>query len=153
MLLMVTLSRLHSALSRQIERTHLPSGINAASWDLLVTLYRSAPPPGLTPKQLTELTAITGPSMTNRIDRLLAKGLVERQACPDDRRSFRVRLTAAGRTLVEALLTPHLANERHILSVLTPEETQELERLALKLLVHLESAAFREVAPARTDFR
>lgn len=139
MLLLVTLSRLHTALSRQIERTYLSEGVNPAGWDLLVTLYRSAPPTGLTPKQLTELTAITGPSMTNRIGRLLAKGLIEQQASPDDRRSFRVRLTPAGRALVERLLPAHIRNERRILAALTPEETQNLERLALKLLTHLEA--------------
>lgn len=145
MLLMVTLGRLQSVLARQIERTYLPADINPASWDLLITLYRSAPPEGLTPTQLTELTAITGPSMTNRIDRLLDRGLVERQASPADRRSVRVLLTAPGRELVEGLLAPHLANGRHILSALTPQEMQELERLALKLLAHLESPLPAEV--------
>lgn len=138
MLPLLLLGRLQTALVRQIETTYQVAGINPASWDLLLTLYRSAPPEGLTPTELSDLTAITGPSITNRVDRLVGRGLAERQASQSDRRSVRVRLTPAGRALVEELLPQHIANELKILSALTPEETRELERLALKLLGGLE---------------
>lgn len=139
MLAVVLLDRLNAALGRQIERTYLPSGINAAGWDLLLTLYRSAPPEGLTPTGLSDLAAITGPSMTNRIQRLAGKGLVERRGGEHDRRSVRVRLTREGRALVERLLPQHLATTAQILSVLGPGETQALQHLAAQLLVGLET--------------
>lgn len=139
MLPLLLLGRLQTALVRQIETTYQAAGINPAGWDLLLTLYRSAPPEGLTPTELSELTAITGPSITNRVDRLVGRGLAERRASSTDRRSVRVRLTDRGRALVEELLPQHVANEVQILSVLTPEETRELERLALKLLGGLET--------------
>lgn len=139
MLAVVLLGRLNAALGRQIGRTYLPSGINAAGWDLLLTLYRSAPPEGLTPTGLSDLTAITGPSMTNRIQRLEGKGLVERQRGEHDRRSVRVRLTREGRALVERLLPQHLAITAQTLSVLGPEQTQTLQHLAAQLLAGLET--------------
>ncbi|EYB69142.1 MarR family transcriptional regulator [Deinococcus phoenicis] len=147
MLPFLLLDRLHTALVRQIETTYQAAGINPASWDLLLTLYRSAPAAGLTPTELSDLTAITGPSITNRVDRLVQKGLAERQASPSDRRSVRVRLTPPGRALVEELLPHHLANETKILAALTPTEAQTLERLALKLLSRLEAPQPAE-APA-----
>lgn len=144
MLPLLLLARLQSALLRQIETTYRVAGINPAGWDLLLTLYRSAPPEGLTPTQLTDLTAISGPSITNRVDRLVQKGLAERQASTSDRRSVRVRLTPAGRALVEELLPRHIENEARILAALTPTETQQLEHLALKLLAGLEATAERQ---------
>ncbi|MEW6420236.1 MAG: MarR family transcriptional regulator [Deinococcota bacterium] len=144
MLALLLLGRLQSALIRQIGTTDQSAGINPAGWDLLLTLYRSAPPAGLTPTQLTDLTAISGPSITNRVDRLVQKGLAERQASESDRRSVRVRLTPAGRALGEELLPRHIENEARILAALTPAETQQLEHLALKLLTGLEAPAKRQ---------
>ncbi|GBF06257.1 MarR family transcriptional regulator [Deinococcus aerius] len=141
MLTVVLLGRLNAALGRQLERTYLPSGINAAGWDLLLTLYRSAPPEGLTPTQLSELAAITGPSMTNRVGRLVERGLAERRGGGGDRRSVRIRLTPEGRALVERLLPQHLANTARILSALGPGETETLRQLAGQLLGALEVQA------------
>lgn len=139
MLTVLLLDRLHGALARQIERTYEGAGLNPAGWDLLLTLYRSAPPEGLTPTELSELAAITGPSMTNRVDRLAGKGLVERQACESDRRSVRIRLTPQGRALVERLLPQHLDNAARILSALDPAQTQALRSLAATLIQGLET--------------
>lgn len=139
MLTVVLLDRLHAALGRQIERTYLPSGINAAGWDLLLTLYRSAPPEGLTPTGLSTLAAISGPSTTNRIQRLLERGLVERRGEKGDRRSVRIRLTPEGRALVERLLPDHLASTARVLSALDPAQTEQLRHLAARLLAGLEA--------------
>lgn len=139
MLTVLLLDRLHGALARQIERTYEGAGLNPAGWDLLLTLYRSAPPGGLTPTELSELAAITGPSMTNRVDRLAGRGLVERQASESDRRSVRIRLTPQGRALVERLLPQHLDNAARVLSALDPAQTQALRRLATTLIQGLET--------------
>ena len=139
MLTLLLLGRLHSALSRHIELTYSGEGINASNWDLLLTLLRSAPEEGLTPTELSELSAITGASMTNRIARLLDKGLVERAVNAQDRRSVRVRLSARGRELVETLLSQHLAREARILSVLSAEEIDLLTALSSKLVQQVET--------------
>ncbi|GGR13734.1 MarR family winged helix-turn-helix transcriptional regulator [Deinococcus ruber] len=139
MLTLLLLDRLHTALARHIELTYLDEGINASNWDLLLTLLRSAPPEGLTPTELSELSAITGASMTNRVARLLDKGLVERALNAVDRRSVRVRLSARGRKLVETLLSEHLAREARILSVLSPEEIALLTALSSKLVQQVEA--------------
>ncbi|WP_216324373.1 MarR family winged helix-turn-helix transcriptional regulator [Deinococcus aestuarii] len=139
MLTVVLLGRLHAALGRGTEPTYLPDGINAAGWDLLLTLYRSAPPEGLTPTGLSTLAAISGPSMTNRIQRLLEKQLVERRGGEEDRRSVRIHLSPQGRALVERLLPDHLARTARVLSALDPAETEQLRYLAARLLGGLEA--------------
>ena len=70
--------------------------------------------------------------------RLLDKKLVERVVSPHDRRSAQIRLTPQGRALVEALVDPHVQNEGRVLGALTDEEQRTLEKLALKLVTHLE---------------
>jgi DNA-binding MarR family transcriptional regulator len=140
MLTYLLLDRLHAALERQVSQIYLPAGLNPATWDLLITLRRSAPPQGLSPTELSQLTAISGASITNRVGRLLVKGLVERHVSDQDRRSVRVRLTARGRALADQLLPRHLENELSIFSALSPEQIGTFEQLAGTLLKALETA-------------
>jgi DNA-binding MarR family transcriptional regulator len=78
-------------------------------------------------------------TMTNRLDKLEARGLVRRTANPDDRRSLAVELTEAGRRMVDELVGEHVANEERMLSALSRREREQLTRLARKLLAHLEA--------------
>ncbi|MFC4639711.1 MarR family winged helix-turn-helix transcriptional regulator [Deinococcus hohokamensis] len=134
----ILLARTASQLARGVEQVQGRHGLNGAQADLLFTLYRSAPPEGLTPGDLASLSAITPASTTNRLDTLEERGLVHRGPDPADARSRRVRLTPAGRAQVEALLPEHLRNEERLLSVLSEAEQAELERLLLKLVNGLE---------------
>lgn len=138
MLRLILLARAARLAADRVERVQHQHGLNHAHTDLLFTLYRSAPPEGLTPMELTRLAAVTPSSITNRIDGLEAQGLVERTPHPTDARSRRVRLTPAGRARVEALLPEHLGNETELLAGLSEAEQQELDRLLLKLVGHLE---------------
>lgn len=71
--------------------------------------------------------------ITSRIDKLERAGLVERALGPEDRRSFRVSLTRAGRRLADDGVTAHVANEQRLLSPLTERERAQLDRLLRKL--------------------
>lgn len=95
------LSPLHKAI-RQIG-VHLsermtPLGVKGSEGHLLSYLA------GYGPCRVGELLRVFGlkPStLTGVLDRLAARGLVRRTSDPDDRRSFRVALTAKGRRLAE----------------------------------------------------
>lgn len=151
MLTGLLLDRLGSAFARHVEQTYSDEGINSSNWDLLLTLLRSAPAQGLTHTELSEMTAISGPSMTNRVTRLLDKGLVERVVSAKDRRSALVRLTPQGRELVERLLPEHIEREQQALSVLTAGEIDALTRIALKIVGHLEVGATEQADAALAD--
>lgn len=151
MLTGLLLDRLGSAFARHVEQTYSDEGINSSNWDLLLTLLRSAPAQGLTHTELSEMTAISGPSMTNRVTRLLDKGLVERVVSAKDRRSALVRLTPQGRELVERLLPEHIEREQQALSVLTAGEIDALTRIALKIVGHLEVGAAEQADTALVD--
>lgn len=107
-------------------------------FDVLAALRREGPPYELSPGELTRQTLSTSATMTNRIDRLEAKSLVERQPNAADRRGVRVRLTPVGRTRVSAALADLLAVERTLLAGLEPSARSELAGSLRRLLVSFE---------------
>ena len=76
-------------------------------------------------------------AMTNRIDRLEKAGLVVRRDDPDDRRETLVRLTAKGKTLIDAATSKHVVNEEKLLAALTSAEQRVLTEMLHKLLIGL----------------
>ncbi|WP_422631989.1 MarR family winged helix-turn-helix transcriptional regulator [Pseudokineococcus basanitobsidens] len=101
-------------------------GLEAWSFDVLSALRRAGAPHQLTPGQLVTSTLVTSGTMTNRVDRLLAAGLVERHPAPGDRRAVLVRLTAAGAARVDAAMADLLDRERALLAGLEPQQRTEL---------------------------
>ncbi|MCR2604999.1 MarR family transcriptional regulator, partial [Salmonella enterica] len=79
-------------------------------------------PRGLTAGELTAGAMVTSGAITNRLDRLVAKGLVTREIDPANRRSGRVALTAAGSQRADEALRAHLANEERLLAPLDAED-------------------------------
>ena len=63
---------------------------------------------------------VTSGTMTNRVDRLAARGLVTRDPNPDDRRAVLVGLTDDGRRAVDGAFTDLMAAEQRILADLAP---------------------------------
>jgi len=104
-------------------------GLEVWEFDVLSALRRAGEPYQLSPGALVTQTLVTSGTMTNRIDRLAAQGLVERFPAPDDRRGVLVRLTDAGRAAVDASLEDLLEVERRLLVGLTPEQRGDLADL------------------------
>ena len=138
MLTFITLARAQALLGERVQQTALDLGLNHATRDLLLTLYRSAPAQGLPAGELATLLAISHASVTGHVDRLEERGLISRTLDPQDRRSWRIALTDQGRELVQTHLPQHLRNEAWLLDALTPEEIQNLETLLRKLIVRAE---------------
>ena len=103
---------------------------------MLTTLRRSGEPYELTPSALFKATLVTSGAITNRIDRMESKGLVERVRDLDDRRSVRIRLTPQGREVLDAIFSLHIANMECILQ---PLNRQACEQTARALRILLES--------------
>ncbi|GAA2030478.1 MarR family winged helix-turn-helix transcriptional regulator [Pseudokineococcus marinus] len=101
-------------------------GLEVWSFDVLSALRRSGAPHQLTPGQLVTSTLVTSGTMTNRVDRLVALGLVERHPDPADRRGVLVRLTPAGASRVDAAMADLLARERRLLAGLDAGEQDRL---------------------------
>ena len=109
-------------------------GLEGWEFDVLSALRRAGTPYELSPGQLVAETLVTSGTMTNRVDRLLARGLVERRPDPTDRRGVIVRLTASGMAVVDAALSDLLAHEHDLLAELGQDERGELAALLRTLL-------------------
>jgi len=103
-------------------------------FDVLSALRRSGIPYQLSPGQLLAQTLVTSGTMTNRVDRLEAAGLVRRHPDPDDARSVRVRLTSTGRRKVDAALADLVVREDDILAPLSPADRTRLANLLRQLV-------------------
>ncbi len=108
-------------------------------FDVLAALRREGEPYELSPGELTRLTLSTSGTMTNRIDRLEAKGLVRREPNADDRRGVRVRLTEAGAERASAALADLLAFEHDVLARVDTATRDQLAEALRTLLLPFET--------------
>lgn len=119
-------SRLARHLDRARKQAFAAHDLETWEFDVLAALRRTGPPHDLSPGRLVADTMVTSGTMTNRVDRLAARGLVERRPDPSDRRGVLVRLTASGRRTVDAALDELLDHEQEILGALAPAEATRL---------------------------
>ncbi len=109
-------------------------GLELWEFDVLSALRRSGEPYRLSPGQLVVQTLVTSGTMTNRVDRLTARGFVSRSPDPDDRRGVIVALTDSGRESVDAALADLLRRERALLARLPEQQRDALAALLRGLL-------------------
>jgi DNA-binding MarR family transcriptional regulator len=134
-----------SRVTRLLERAQLgvfeAHDLQAGEFDILATLLRSnAGARGLTAGTLASSSMVTSGAITNRLDRLVGKKLISREFDPENRRSVRVGLTEAGRTLINRALLAHVEKEEKLLSCLGTTQRRELETLLRQLLTAHEAA-------------
>ncbi|MFD7510484.1 MarR family winged helix-turn-helix transcriptional regulator [Streptomyces sp. NPDC059853] len=122
-------SRLARHLDRARRQAFAEHELETWEFDVLTALRRAGTPYQLSPGALLTQTLVTSGTMTNRIDRLAKRGLVERLPDPSDRRGVLVRLTPAGRQHADAALAGLLDQERAILDGLSTPERQNLATL------------------------
>lgn len=99
----------HAGLAGATER-HLDteSGMTVQWFEVLIRLART-PGHRLRMTDLAAQTTLSASGLTRAVDRLAAAGLVERQACPSDRRSTYASLTTTGEARILAALPLHVA--------------------------------------------
>lgn len=124
-------------LSRHLDRARRAafrrSDLEPWEWDVLSALRRAGEPYQLSPKQLLQQTLVSSGTMTNRIDRLVGRRLVRREADPGDRRGVLVILTDDGRVRVDAAITRLVDAEAVLLASLSRSDRERLAALLRKL--------------------
>lgn len=125
------LRRLSSSMRSEIETRMARHGITAAQWHpmLLLKLGKVA-----TALELARELEIDAGATTRMVDRLAAKGLVERVRSDSDRRVVNLRLTPAGEEI--AALLPHVlaSVQNDFLGGFSSGDFDELRRLLLRML-------------------
>ncbi|GAA0609151.1 MarR family transcriptional regulator [Kribbella sandramycini] len=134
---MEVLSRV-SRLARHLDRARSQAfethGLESWEFDVLAALRRAGSPYQLSPGRLLKETLVTSGTMTNRVDRLTARGLVERLPDPGDRRGVLVQLTDAGRDAVDAAMADLLAHERTLLGSISEQDQSHIAQVLRELV-------------------
>jgi DNA-binding MarR family transcriptional regulator len=134
-------TRLGHHLDRARRQAFAEHDLEPWEFDVLAALRRAGSPYELSPGRLLRETLVTSGTMTNRVDRLTSRGLVERLPDPDDRRGVLVRLTPAGRTAVDGALEGLLTREQALLAGLDGAEQRRLAHLLRALVLPFEEEA------------
>jgi DNA-binding MarR family transcriptional regulator len=104
-------------------------GVSPGLFGVLVLIEAN---PGLKQQRLAEAAHLDRSSLVPVIDKLEARGLVERRAA--DRRSNGLYLTSAGTALVRSLKRRVQQHERRVVGGMSQREQRELTRLLGRIL-------------------
>lgn len=125
--------RLAKHLDRARRTAFTASGLDSWEFDVLSALRRAGTPYQLSPKALLQQTLVSSGTMTNRIDRLVERGLVERRGDPNDGRGILVTMTPTGQARVDAAISQLLAAEAELLGKLSVPDRERIATLLRKL--------------------
>ena len=139
--------RLGLALGRRIDENLTRHDLSRPTLAALSVLVRSESE-AVSQRLLGHRMGLTGGTVSVRVDRLVADGLVERLPDPDDARGVLVRVTDLGRRVFAVVTPSHLQTMQEALASLTEPQRAMLADLLRRVLLGLE----RDVEPSPTRF-
>ncbi len=126
---LISITRTADQLRRRMTGILEPFGLTQQQYNVL-RILRGAGPEGLPTLEIRQRMVESNPGITRLLDRLIAKGWVERQRCPEDRRQVLCWATDSGLEILRQLDGPVATSNRHLMSVLDEAEQKQLiERL------------------------
>ena len=133
-----TLRRVNRLVQQAGDRIAREHGLTMQQWELLARLTRAGAPADQA--RLACGLHVSAPTLTALVDTVSERGLVERQAHPDDRRRRLVVLTDEGRSQLER--TPHVGRTvgQRMLTGFTRDERDQLAALLQRCAENLEVA-------------
>jgi MarR family transcriptional regulator for hemolysin len=130
----LAVSRTGRLLHRAFDAELAAVGGSLPVWLIVTALQRA---PGQAQRDLAAAVGIDDATLTHHLRRMEAGGLVERQRDPDDRRTQRVALTAAGEEAFSRLLATVVAFDKRLRHGLTEAEVAALRGVLGRLRANL----------------
>ena len=112
-------------------------GLHPMHFGMLTIIDAEEP---ISQQELSRRTGIDPSTMVARMDLLDGQGLVERTRSAGDRRSYDIRLSLTGRTLLKTLRKQGKEHGDRFFAALTGSERRELHVLLAKLAASLDEA-------------
>jgi DNA-binding MarR family transcriptional regulator len=112
------------------------AGLSLPRLRLLVWLYleeKRGNKDGISPSVLSQHQHISKNTVSSLLASLEDKGLIERSLSSEDKRSFNIRLTRAGRTLIQSTLPKHNSALTRVFAALSSDEQKTMLTLLGKL--------------------
>ncbi|MEZ8743892.1 MarR family transcriptional regulator [Vibrio sp. SNU_ST1] len=129
MAMMGRIMRIAKYMETQVAELHKNYDMKLGEFDVLATLRRSGKPYQLTPSELIGSMMLTSGAMTNRLDKLEAKGLISREHSKEDRRSVSVQLTKDGLILIDQMMTEHVEMQKKLVKSLSASQKKNTNQL------------------------
>jgi DNA-binding MarR family transcriptional regulator len=95
--------RAHGTMLRRIARDLEEAGLPPLSWYDVLAALRDAPGKRLRQVEVAERVLLSHSGLSRLVDRMESDGVVQRAACPADRRSYHVELTEHGEEMLERM--------------------------------------------------
>lgn len=131
------LFRAQVGVMRRLQKDPAFRQLSMREYDVLFNLTR-CPTGWLRLNELNEHVLVSQPSLSRMVERLEARGLVQRRPAPGDQRGVLIGLTDRGREMQRNMGRAHVREIHRILgAALDEEELGELKALSEKLLRNL----------------
>ena len=127
------LAQASKLISSEFHEVVQSAGFSVTEWRILATL---ASKPGLSIGGLADITVSKQPTVTRLLDRMEAKGLVQRYPHDTDRRVTMVRITPQGRTIVADLMEQAKEHEHRVLQPFGLKRAENL-KVTLRRIIEL----------------
>lgn len=124
--LWVVLSRAHAAIEEHARSDAARHGLTLAEFGILEALFHRGP---MLLGEVQRRILVSSGGITYLVNRLEARGLVERRECEEDRRARYAALTEEGEALVRRIFPEHAARLEHVLAGL--DDAEKAQALAL----------------------
>ena len=126
----LVLMQTSKAIHERIKEEMTKSSLSITEFSVLEVLYQKGKQ---TIQQIGNCILISSGSMTYVIDKLEQRGLLCRNACPDDRRVIHVTLTDKGNTLMEEIMPKYHELVDDMFDSLISDEAETLVHLLKKV--------------------
>ena len=131
----IRIMSLYKSCKLQATQALEPLGLELFEYDVLSALRRQGKPFALAATILAKETGLSAGAMTNRVDKLAMRGLVQRHREDRDRRAVLVSLTSKGRRVIDEAIRLRLHAADESLRNLSAKERHDLAKLLRKALV------------------
>lgn len=122
-----------SFLEELIKKALKPLNLTHAQLNALYILFEKHPEP-VSAIELKKRILVSNPDVTRLLDRLVVKGYVRRDTCPENRRKIDISLTDNGKKIfMEAHLAAKTALGNFFETQITEDEAKELRRILHKI--------------------
>ena len=129
MAMMGRIMRIAKYMETRVAELHKKYDMKLGEFDVLATLRRSGKPYKLTPSELIGSMMLTSGAMTNRLDKLEAKGLISREHSKEDRRSVSVQLTKDGLILIDQMMIEHVEMQKKLVKSMSASQKKNTNQL------------------------
>ncbi|WP_042356425.1 MarR family winged helix-turn-helix transcriptional regulator [Bacillus rubiinfantis] len=128
--LFIVLSRAYKAINEHVNKVIQANGLNPTEFAVLELLYHKGDQPL---QQIGAKILLASGSITYVVDKLEQKGLLNRIACPKDRRVIYAHISEDGEKLIQEIFPEHAKQIDKLMSSLSDAEKIEAIELLKKL--------------------